>query len=86
MKSLCPPGRKTFSLKAVIILKLDFNPPFALVCTIIYLCYNFSGPIKAFRKIHLPDHLLGKRKETGTNERNESECFTAIMLFPKGEK
>lgn len=74
------------SFKAVIILKLHFNPPFALVCIIIYLYYNFSGSIKARCKIHLPDHLLGKCKETGTNERNESKCFTVIMLFSEGEK
>lgn len=86
MKCLCPPGRKTFSFKAVIILKLHFNPPFALACIIIYLHYNFSGSIKACGKIHLPDHLLGKSKKTGTNERNESKCFTVMMLFLEGEK
>lgn len=87
MKCLCLPGRKTFSFKAVIILKPHFNPPFALVCIIIYLYYIFSGSIKACHKIHLPDQLLGKCKERGTNERNSSKCFTVIMLhFSGGEK
>lgn len=83
-KCFCPPGRKTFALLQWSF--SNFNPPFDLVCIIIYLYYNFSGSIKACCKIHLLYHLLGKCKETGTNERNESKCFTVTMLFSEGEK